>query len=175
MQKSVYNLINDAQHGSKNDMLILVEQFQPLIKKYSYRLRYDDAVGDVTLSFIEIIHRINLLGFVQDGKDYAIISYINRSIKNLYINLSMKNNNNLCDLEFNEGVFVPSKTEGLLTNIELAEMLSELTELQKEVILLKYYYGYSDSEIGKRLSISRQSVNRLKNRAITCIKAKNNL
>ncbi|KAA8666397.1 sigma factor-like helix-turn-helix DNA-binding protein [Clostridium sp. HV4-5-A1G] len=36
----------------------------------------------------------------------------------------------------------------------------------KKVIIKKFFYGFTDTEIGKQLSISRQAVNRLKNRAL---------
>lgn len=171
MEKSIYENIKNAQQGSKEDMLYLIEKFMPLIKKKSYLLRYDDAIGDVTLAFIEVIHKIKLSGFVNDGKDYDIISYIQRSIHNAFISFSIKN----CDYYnvnqiFDEDIIVRIKSDETLTKLELKDMLSTLSELQRTVIVQKYFYGYSDEEIGNNLSISRQAVNRAKNRAFECIR-----
>lgn len=46
-----------------------------------------------------------------------------------------------------------------------------LTNLQKKIIILKYIHGFSDQEIANSLCISRQAVNRAKNRGISIIKA----
>lgn len=52
------------------------------------------------------------------------------------------------------------------TKIELIQLIKPLTTTQKEVLYLKYFYGYSDSEISDKLHITRQAVNRTKNRAL---------
>lgn len=56
-----------------------------------------------------------------------------------------------------------------LNNFENTYFL-HLTELQRKIILLKYIYGYSDQEIANRLKISRQAVNRAKNRGVKIIR-----
>ena len=47
----------------------------------------------------------------------------------------------------------------------LRETLSVLTPRQRDVILYKYIYRYSDTEIAEILDISRQAVNQIKNRS----------
>lgn len=56
--------------------------------------------------------------------------------------------------------------------LELREMLGGLTDVQQKVIIAKYLDGYSDAEIAARLHISRQAVNRAKNRAIAYLKVR---
>ncbi|HAQ41984.1 MAG TPA: hypothetical protein DCM73_14895 [Clostridiales bacterium] len=50
------------------------------------------------------------------------------------------------------------------------DYFSFLTELQKKIIVYRYIYGYSSQEIAQKLKVSRQAVNRTKNRAIKVIK-----
>lgn len=55
-------------------------------------------------------------------------------------------------------------------NLILSEFLLLLTKKQNQVIVYKYFYGYSDSEISTYLHISRQEVNRLKTRGLLELK-----
>ena len=50
------------------------------------------------------------------------------------------------------------------------ELLKKLSIIQKRVIVYKYLEGYSDIEISKILKISRQAVNKLKNRGLENIR-----
>ncbi len=46
-----------------------------------------------------------------------------------------------------------------------------LTEQQRKIIVYRYIYGYSIQEISDKLNVSRQAVNRTKNRAIKIIRS----
>ncbi|MGE5632228.1 MAG: sigma factor-like helix-turn-helix DNA-binding protein [Caulobacteraceae bacterium] len=52
-------------------------------------------------------------------------------------------------------------------------MLKSLSSLQKEIIRKRFLQGYSDSEIAQIFHISRQAVNRTKNRALLKLKDNN--
>ena len=49
---------------------------------------------------------------------------------------------------------------------QLAAALLRLTEKRREVLLLRYYIGYNDEEIGKMCSISRSAVFRRRKKAL---------
>ena len=66
-----------------------------------------------------------------------------------------------------EDLTCDSSAEMLLS---VEDMLNCLSQKQKLIMIYKYIYGYSDIEISMLLNISRQAVNRLKNRAITTLK-----
>ena len=56
-------------------------------------------------------------------------------------------------------------------NLQLSVLLSYNKQaLQRDVILLRYYKDYSDREISEKLKISRQAVNRAKNRGLKRLK-----
>ena len=75
--------IQRAQENSEEDMLCLIEKFQPLMVKYARKLDYEDAYNDIVLYFIRLIKSINLKN-LTDTSDRVIVSYINRSITNFY-------------------------------------------------------------------------------------------
>lgn len=46
--------IASAQHNNSESLLALIEKFKPLLKKYAYKLHYEDAYYDLQLDFIQI-------------------------------------------------------------------------------------------------------------------------
>ena len=65
--------------SEKDEMLSLLRQFDPLLKKYAHELRYEDAYNDLQLCFIELIERIKIEGFIGKGEEY-LLSYIRKSV-----------------------------------------------------------------------------------------------
>ena len=49
-------------------------------------------------------------------------------------------------------------------------MLECLNDRQKKVIVLRYFYGYSDAEIGEIIGITRQAVNKLHRKSLKILK-----
>lgn len=83
------NLIRAAQDGDQNDMLLLIQKFSPILKKYGKMLKYEDAINDLTLYFIELIHQFDAekMSSTCDG---AIIKYIAKCIYHFYLKLRKK-------------------------------------------------------------------------------------
>lgn len=54
--------------------------------------------------------------------------------------------------------------------ITICSFLYQLPSEQKEILVLKYYYGYIEQEIGDKMHISRQAVNKQKNQALKKLK-----
>ncbi len=147
---------------------LIYDEFKRLIYLYSGRLCDDDSVQDLTLFLIELLYSIDISRFTSDNSD-SLKRYIAVSLKNKYIALSKEGEQykKMCG-EFYDGLYftqAPPKEE-----IELVEALECLTSRQKIIIIYKYIYCLSDSEISNRLGISRQAVNRLKNRALITLK-----
>lgn len=53
----LYQFIQEAQAGNQKAMLYLLEKFDPLLRKYSRRLRAEDSYQTMQLKFLELIHR----------------------------------------------------------------------------------------------------------------------
>jgi len=90
MNHRLYSLIFAAQQGSEDDLLCLLEKFQPLLKKSasslsaSHLVDQEDAYADLQIEFILLIRRINLkkLACIDDG---ILVSYIKSSIDHVKI------------------------------------------------------------------------------------------
>ena len=52
------------------------------------------------------------------------------------------------------------------TLLERTDILHNLTESQRKILLLEYISGYSNAEIARKLGVTRQAVFRCKKRAM---------
>ena len=75
--------IASAQHNNSESLLALIEKFKPLLKKYAYKLHYEDAYYDLQLDFIQIILTINLDAQNQKSEG-ALVNYICNSVQHAY-------------------------------------------------------------------------------------------
>lgn len=170
-------LITDAQSGNKQSMEELILKFQPLIRKYAYKLNYEDSENDLILFFIELIRVFpkEILNAADEGK---IISYIFVSIKNQYNHLIkdlIRRKNEIClsQLSEEQNHFLESRLasdyeeplERIFSGLSTILLPSEL-----RIIIQIYYLGYSAAEIAREGSYTRQAVNQLKQRALKKIR-----
>ena len=90
-----------------------------------------------------------------------------------FLDLS-KRQTQIITMDIDDLVYVERVDDALSPSemVELREMLTGLTALQRKVLVIRYLYGYSDAEIADQLHISRQAVNRAKNRAVAVLKEK---
>lgn len=158
MQDSLWHNIKKSKMKDDSATLLLLEQFQPIIKKYARLLKYEDAANDLTLFFLELIDKIDLAQFCGSKRDFELLSYIGTSIRREYILLS-KNwtvyqaNNLLMDDFGFLGIYVPSaEDQALVSNYSLLPIERKIINGRME--------GFSSTEIAKKLGISRQTLYR---------------
>ena len=60
----------------------------------------------------------------------------------------------------------------MIENIALAEIVKNLEERDKKIIMLRYYFDKTQSEIAKELNISQVQVSRLENKILENLKNK---
>ena len=89
MKNSLLVKIINAQKNHEEDLLGLVNDFVPLIKKYAIKMNSEDFFADLRLEFIEIILGIDTEKF-SNYEEPQILSYIKTSVYNAYIKLSKK-------------------------------------------------------------------------------------
>ena len=133
---------------------------------------YEEANQELTVFLWELCKNIDLSRFTADNSD-DLNKYISVAIKNQYIKLSKQkalDDQCLADVDTFE-LFVPYEDLSF-KNIEFVDALKYLTDTQKYVIISFYVYGFSCEEIGKRLNITRQSVNKTKLRSLQILKDK---
>lgn len=170
--KNLYFLIYQYQNENDDDSLLLVlEQFTPLIKKYARKLSYDGAQTDLIIYFIELLKKIPLNKQMKEDK--YLLGYISTSIKNHYIKLNksyykiLTNETKLnLDLTTPELIIDNFQNDFIENTIVLNLALSKLSECQKKIIIDKFFNQKTDIEISKELNISRQAINKTKNKAL---------
>ena len=162
------SLIEKFREQDMSVFAIIYDEFKRLIYLYSGRLGDDDSVQELTVFLIELLYSVNLNSFKSDNSD-GLKRYIAVSLKNKYISLSRKIQQlSTMNTELYENIaFTDIKTDESIT---LFSALEDLTARQRAIIIYKYVYCYSDAEICKLLGISRQAVNRLKNRAFITLR-----
>ncbi|WP_006524730.1 hypothetical protein [Desulfoscipio gibsoniae] len=74
------DLIVQSQTGDSSATLTLIRKFDPLLRKYAYKLYYDDAYNDLLFDFIEFLNNIRL-DRMRDTSEGILISYISTSIR----------------------------------------------------------------------------------------------
>lgn len=159
--------IRAAQNGENEQMLYLIEQFKPLLRKYARRLHTEDAENELILRFLEIITAFDTehMGNQSDG---AITNYFCAAVYHAYCKLQAKQREyHMLDIDD------PAIQKFLMTLPESSapDKLSDfpdglLTDAEHVVIRQLFERGRSSAEIAQELGISRQSVNQTKLRAM---------
>ena len=150
-----------AQAGSQEDMLFLIQRFEPQLKHYSRRLYSEDAQSELTLRFIEIIHAMNLDALRSQG-DGTIVAYLAQSVRNAYISLlSSKDKTAEPPVSWEE-----LREREALDFSELLDICPELTKKERRVLTLIYFHGYTSAEVARIVHSTKQNINQIKMRAL---------
>lgn len=157
-------LIWDFRKGEIYSFSIIYDVFKKLINFYSKKAGDEDVEQELMIFLMELLYDIDLSRFEDNEKD-NLKRYIAVALGHKYINIikEIQNSQNkfyeLLECDF----FHYDNTE---SDIYVKSMLENLSPRQRMIIVYKYIYNYSDVEISYILGISRQAVNRLKNRAL---------
>ena len=68
----IIDKIKCAQAGNQEAMLDLINKFMPLLKKYCYKLGYEDSLEDLQLEFITLIFTFKTDN-LRDKSDGAVV------------------------------------------------------------------------------------------------------
>lgn len=163
----IYQL--EAASKSQAEMLILIERFNPLLKKYGRMLGTEDGYQDMSLAFIEFAKSFRS-NTIRDCSDGAVVNYIAKSMKNAYNKLlKMKIRQNFPCISWDE--LTENENYSLSNGPDdepISALLSDyhLTKKESEVLWLFFEDGYSASEIARVMHVSRQNINQIKLHAI---------
>lgn len=160
-------LIKDLKKQDVTAFEIIFEEFRGLISFYAKKTGYEDTFGELSLFLIELLYSIDLSKFKKDKSD-TLKRYIAVSIRNKYISLSKQ----FCEKEKREMSFFEkdSYSIGFEGMLDMLDALKHLSSSQRNVLIYKYVYSLSDCQIAEMLGITRQAVNRLKNRGLKSLK-----
>ncbi len=166
------DIIIKSQGGDGNATLMLIEKFSPLLKKYAFKLSYEDAYNDLLLDFIELLHNMQIEN-IHNKSEGSMVSYICTSVHSSYIKklIEVKRLRNILlysDLNDNELYYIEaiSATNDIYQEYELSFIKKILTKQELSVISMIYFTGYTVTEIANFYGTSRQAVNQMKNRAL---------
>ena len=166
--KELLELIEKFRMQDMSAFSAVYEEFERLILFYSCKSGGEDYIQELTIFLIELLYSIKTEKFKRDSS-LCLKKYMAVAIRNKYINLcreSIKYESLFTEAEEKDFCYCSSADEPIL----IKDMLKKLSPRQRTVIKYKYLYGYSDVELSQLLNISRQAINRLKNRAITVLK-----
>ena len=142
-------------YAEKNEIL---SDFEKLINFYARKSvsYFDDMRGCLLLFLLELYARGKCV-----SKRYVAVA-----IRNEYIRISKfiflhKTEREFVDFCLTYDIFPDEENKMLF-----ADILKSLTQKQRECVLLRFYGGYSSTEIAERFGISRQAVHRLQKRAL---------
>lgn len=167
-----------AQKGDEKAMLEIIDDFSPIINKYTRLLKYDeDCRSELILKLITLIKNEIDLERIKNKNDGAIINYINSAIKHYYISISkatckLRNNELLPEDDF---WLYSSENDGTdFSHIEnyiiIDTLKSVLTKREFYCIHSIIFDGLTAEKVAKTLNISKQAVNQCKKRALQKLK-----
>lgn len=167
------DIILNAQAGNDDSILIIVDKFNPLLKKYSYKLSYDDAYNDLLADFLDLIKNIDM-SRLRHNCEGVIVSYICKSVYSSYINKSKTNckyfQSTIPFSGLNENQKYYAELSLSTVDRDDALLVSSLNEILNQhefcIIYKIYFLGYSSADIAKSSGTSRQAVNQTKRRAL---------
>lgn len=163
----LFKLINESKNGNEQCVMEVIARFEPLIKKYSRKLKHDDLNAELRLCLLESILYIPIGKSLNLNENQYIISYLNKCIKHKYIYLSKKIGRILdFETEFNADILFRTYEEYLDDAICIKNIMEKISKLQQKVIKEVYFNDISEEQLANELNISRQAVNRTKNRAL---------
>jgi len=172
----IFDLITKSQAGDFNATMELIDKFNPLLRKYAYKLFYDGAYDDLLVDFIELLHKIQLDN-IRDRSEGSLVSYLHKSICDSYIKRSkyLKKLNNFvlysdlsdCELYY---VNTACATTDIYFEHELTALCNILTKSELQIINMLYLLGYTVRETAFSLGITRQAVNQMKKRGLKKLK-----
>lgn len=166
MGEYLYYTIEEIQKGNRKKIINIITKFNPLIKSLSRRLQYEESETDLIICLIETIGSIDLHNFDYSNEG-PIISYIKNVMHNKSIDLFRKNIvRKKEEVEINYDILADKSNYDIETNIFIKDLFNILSELQNKVLCEKFIKDNTDIEIAKKLNITRQAVNKAKNRAI---------
>ena len=172
MDKHIFELIDTIQKGNKEKITDILTIFQGQIKSYSRKAQSEDIQQDLYIFLIHLINTISL-DKMNNTNDKTLISYISHSIKFKFYkyfkqqyNQSNTELNFLDEINYEENPANCVSENVIFSDLEFLNLLKDLTAKEKTVIILKYKYGFSTSEIAKKYKVSVQAVYKLEKHAL---------
>ena len=174
----LYELIVLARNENQEAMLEIIKVCQPIIKKYTRLLNYDeDYNSELVLTLITLVKKDMPLDSIRLRSDGAMLNYIKKAIHNKYIvflkeQRKLRENVVACDQETFIDLFDNKETNSndfnyILLKEAMNDVLSEKERICIEMIVIR---GFTAQYVADTLGVTKQAVNQCKNRALAKLK-----
>lgn len=175
--KELKNIILSAQNSDESSMMELITFFEPVIRKYTKLMNYDeDCRSELIMYFIELIRSLNLTKF-RVLNNYTLINYIKQSLYHHYILISSgirkkrKYENSYDSESITEWLGADYESTDKINDMMIDDMMKEhLTDREYICVKLIVIDCLSSNEAAKLLGITKQSANEAKLRALRKLK-----
>ena len=165
--------IIQAKQGSQADMLSLLQQFQPILKKYGRKLWGEDGLEDMTAAFLQVIHDMKPEQ-IRCRAEGAVVQYLVQSVRHAYERLQRERMRqpaiafSLNEMEEQDSLLALAKEDSAEKQrfSDLVKGCPRLTEKETYVLEQVYYWGYTAAELAPGMGTSKQNVNQIKLRAL---------
>lgn len=176
MDEHIFELIDKIQKGNKAKIIDILKIFQNQIISYSKKANSEDIKQDLYIFLLNLINTINL-NKMHNINDNTLISYISHSIK-FYFYKRFKQQYTLYntkltfldEINYDENITHCILEDEAFSDLEFINLLKDLTVKEQNVIIQKYKYGFSTSEIAKKNNVSVQAVYKLEKNALKKLK-----
>ncbi len=169
MNNNLYEVFKNAQNGSEEHVIKLYYKFLPLIKKYGRKLNYEEAESDLTIFLLEYIKNFNLNKF-RNRSEGEIVNYIKLIFKNKYIDVLRQLMNKKIETPIVKTEIICNDCYKNLEEEYILSLMKDLNDIQRKIIVGRYFHGYSDDNLSEILKISRQAVYKNRKKALELIK-----
>lgn len=163
---SSLKILISSYQNNEIEFTPIINYFSKTVNSLSFQFKLNSYEWDINSYLWEVLSKIKVDNFTNDKALYSYIykslftyclSHLNNSKKIKIIYNSEVTDLNLDLLNYSNCYEVDSP-------IIFDNLVSVLSNTQKEIITLRYKYCFSDNEIAEQLNISRQAVH--KNRKI---------
>ncbi len=162
---------------NKNEFITLIDWMNPLISKY-VRLLYKDEPEDIREELLLALWE-SVLKIDYCNNDGECLSYINNALRNKFLELyrkSKKQHDFQSTLELEE---IPDSQNLKTSSVDFSDIIfredikhlfPHATENKQQLFKQILLEGKSDAEIAKSFDVSRQYINRLRNKLYSHLK-----
>ena len=166
----LYNTIKNIKNGETDEIVYILNLFDPLLNKFQRNSNYEDMKNELSLFMFTVLNKIPL-DIHCFKEDKYIVSYIHKSLKYKYMSLNKLNQKiNSNEIESDFTLLNSFNDVNPTSHIFFNDIIKNLTENEQNILRKIYIEGLNESEISRCLNISRQAVNKTHLRALKKLK-----
>lgn len=166
----LYVLLWEAKNKNSQSLEMLIEKFEPLINSLARKIKNEYGKTDLIIFFINFIYNLNIEK-IKNQSDGALVNYIQVSFYREYYKLN--NDQYYLQTELQDNIkddnpyYVDMELKIFLQNLQKKHIV---TKKQYLLILKKYYYQETNTEIALDFNVSRQAISKMHKSTIENIK-----